>query len=114
MVGPCAKRQAFHHLKDKYDASQRLICKTLNLYRSTLNLTKTKDDRVTENKLKELASKYPTRGMDYYYGKIRMQDLQWNRKRVRRVYNKLNLNEKETQTKDKSSIYRRVKPTDHA
>jgi len=91
VVGPCAKKHAYHYLKDNYNASQRLICKTLNLYRSTLNRTKTKDDRVTENKLKELASKYPTRGMDYYYGKIRMQGLQWNRKRVRRVYNKLNL-----------------------
>jgi len=65
VVGPYAKRQAFYHLKDKYNASQRLICKTLNLYRSTLNRTKTKDDRVIENKLKELASKYPTRGMDF-------------------------------------------------
>lgn len=91
MVRPCAKKQAFHYLKDKYNASQRLICKTLNLHRSTLRRATIKDDSETENKLKELATKYPTRGMDFYYGKIRMQGLRWNRKRVRRVYNKLNL-----------------------
>ena len=91
MVGPCSKRKAYHYLAEKYNASQTLICKTLDLYRSTLRRKRTKDDSETESKLLELAGKYSTRGMDYYYGKIRMQGLAWNRKRVRRVYNKLNL-----------------------
>lgn len=91
MVGPCNKRQAYYYLEQKYDASQTLICKTINLYRSTLRRISTKDDSETESKLLELAEQYPTRGMDHYYGKIRMQGLIWNRKRVRRVYNKLNL-----------------------
>ena len=51
----------------------------------------TKDDSVTEDKLNELAERYPRRGMEHYYGKIRMQGLIWNRKRVRRVYNKMGL-----------------------
>jgi len=56
-----------------------------------LNRVSIKDDSETEDKLKELAERYPRRGMDHYYGKIRMQGLIWNRKRVRRVYNKLGL-----------------------
>ena len=91
MVGPCSKRNAYHYLAEKYNASQTLICKTIDLYRSTLRRKSTKDDSETEAKLLELAEKYTTRGMDYYFGKIRMQGLIWNRKRVRRVYNKLNL-----------------------
>jgi len=56
-----------------------------------LSRVSTKDDSETEDKLNELAERYPTRGMDHYYGKIRMQGLKWNRKRVRRVYNKMGL-----------------------
>lgn len=42
-------------------------------------------------KLSELSEKYPTRGFDTYYGKIRLEGLDWNRKRVLRIYRKLNL-----------------------
>lgn len=37
-------------------------------------------------KLHEYAQTYPTRGFDDYYGKIRNEGLEWNRKRVLRVY----------------------------
>lgn len=50
-----------------------------------------KDDQEVITKLLELAESYPTRGFDNYYGKIRMQNLPWNRKRVLRVYRSLNL-----------------------
>ena len=50
-----------------------------------------KDDEPIISKLLELAEKYPTRGFDTYYGKIRMEGLIWNRKRVLRVYRMLNL-----------------------
>ena len=36
VVGPCAKKHAYYYLKVYYNASQRLICKTLHLCRSTL------------------------------------------------------------------------------
>jgi len=42
-------------------------------------------------KLQQLAEKYPTRGIDDYYGKIRNEGLLWNRKRVLRVYRSLKL-----------------------
>jgi len=91
VVKPSTKRTVYKYLKEKYNASKRLICDTINLYRSTLDRESTKDDTETENKLNELADRYPTRGMDHYYGKIRMEGLIWNYKRVRRVYLKLGL-----------------------
>lgn len=50
-----------------------------------------KDDEPLITKLLELSEKYPTRGFDNYYGKIRNEGLMWNRKRVLRVYRSLNL-----------------------
>jgi putative transposase len=52
----------------------------------------TKDDSEVERKLSELADKLPTSGFWKYYGRIRNEGLQWNHKRVRRVYRKMNLN----------------------
>lgn len=51
-----------------------------------------KDDTVVEQKLRDLAQQYPTKGFGQYYGRIRNQGLVWNHKRVKRVYNKLKLN----------------------
>lgn len=50
-----------------------------------------RDDEPVIAKLSELSEKYPTRGFDTYYGKIRLEGLLWNRKRVLRVYRKLDL-----------------------
>lgn len=50
-----------------------------------------KDDEAVIAKLSELSQSYPTRGFDTYYGKIRLAGLKWNRKRVLRIYRKLNL-----------------------
>jgi len=74
-----------------YEVSKSLVCRTLDLYRSTQRLKSTKDDSEVELKLLELSKRYPTRGMDWYYLKIRQQGLNWNRKRIIRVYRKLNL-----------------------
>jgi putative transposase len=43
------------------------------------------------DKLQRLAERYPTRGFDDYYGKIRLEGLVWNRKRVLRVYRSMRL-----------------------
>ncbi len=91
MVGPCAKRSAYSYLEQKYEASGRQICRTLMLYRSTQRRKPTRDDSEVENKLLELTEQYPTRGMDWYYLKLRQQGHKWNRKRIIRVYRKLNL-----------------------
>jgi putative transposase len=49
------------------------------------------DDAEVERKLAELAEAHPTRGFDSYYGRIRSEGLHWNRKRVLRIYRKMNL-----------------------
>lgn len=51
----------------------------------------TKDDSLTIDKLNDLAERYPTRGFDEYYSKIRNEGLKWNRKRVLRIYRLLGL-----------------------
>lgn len=50
-----------------------------------------KDDSEVIDKLNELADRYPTRGFDEYYSKIRNKGLIWNRKRVLRVYRQMGL-----------------------
>ncbi|MBM6498373.1 hypothetical protein [Flavobacterium macrobrachii] len=53
-----------------------------------------------------MAENYPTRGFDEYYNKIRREGLQWNRKRVLRVYRKMKL---KLRRKHKKRIITRVK-----
>lgn len=50
-----------------------------------------RDDSEVEEQLLRLADEYPTRGVDWYYGKLRQQGYKWNRKRIIRVYRKLGL-----------------------
>lgn len=66
-------------------------CVIVCLTRSMYYYSNKKDDQQVILKLSELSEKYPTRGFDTYYGKIRLEGLEWNRKRVLRVYRKLNL-----------------------
>ena len=50
-----------------------------------------KDDQVVIDKLMDLSSRYPTRGFETYFGKIRLEGFRWNRKKVLRVYRNINL-----------------------
>jgi putative transposase len=50
-----------------------------------------KDDSEVVGKLNDLEERYPTRGFDNYYGKIRNQDLIWNRKIVLKIYREMDL-----------------------
>lgn len=91
MVGPSAKRKAYSYLKDKHKTSRSNLCKALNFSRSTSYRISTIDDSEVESKLKSLAVEFTTRGFDWYYQKIRLEGLKWNRKRVLRVYRKMGL-----------------------
>lgn len=51
-----------------------------------------RDDNPVIDKLNELAEQLPTRGFDEYYNRIRNEGLQWNRKRVLRIYRSMGLN----------------------
>ena len=64
-----------------------------------------KDDSEVIDKLTELADRYPTRGFDEYYLKIRREGLIWNRKRVLRVYREMNLS---LRRKHKKRIIKRI------
>ena len=65
-----------------------------------------KDDSVLIDKLNELAEKLPHRGIDEYYGRLRLQGFKWNRKRVLRVYRAMNLQHRR---KRKRRITSRIK-----
>lgn len=67
-------------------------CRMMNMPRAMWYYLSQKDDTMVEQKLLELAQQFPTKGFWQYYGRIRNQGLQWNHKRVKRVYNKLKLN----------------------
>lgn len=67
-------------------------CRVLGVPCSMFYYKNRKDDTVVENKLRDLAEKFPTKGFRDYHGRIRNEGLQWNHKRVKRVYNKLGLN----------------------
>lgn len=50
-----------------------------------------KDDAEVMEKLDKLAEALPHRGFDTYFGRIRQEGYEWNRKRVLRVYRKMKL-----------------------
>ena len=63
----------------------------VGLARSLYYRKSVRDDSKVEDKLRMLASEFSTRGFDWYYERIRKEGLEWNRKRVLRVYRNLNL-----------------------
>lgn len=74
--------------------------------RSMYYYTHKKDDQSVISKLIDLAARYPTRGFQTYFGKIRLEGLLWNRKRVLRVYRNINL---KLRVKRKRRIPARIK-----
>jgi len=81
-------------------------CKIVGLTRSMWYYRSRKDDSEVIDKLSVLAEQYPTRGFDEYYQKIRREGLQWNRKRVLRVYRAMKLT---LRRKHKKRTIKRIK-----
>ena len=50
-----------------------------------------RDDTAVEEKLRWYGEQFPARGFPEYFKRIRREGLQWNHKRVRRVYRKLGM-----------------------
>lgn len=94
------------YLREKYSISVRRACKVISLHRSMWYYEKKKDDKEVMDKLSQLAEQLPTRGFDEYYGRIRLEGIKWNRKRVLRVYRKMRLG---LRRKYKKRLPRRVK-----
>jgi len=85
-------------------------CRVTGLQRSMWYYKSQRDDTDIINKLQDYALKYPTRGFDEYYGKIRNEGLVWNRKRVLRVYRSLQM---KLRRKSKKRIPARTKDPLH-
>lgn len=76
---------------EEHDISTQRACRVVGLTRSMWYYKSIKDDNIVIDKLNELAEKLPTRGIDTYYGRLREEGYQWNRKRVLRVYRSMKL-----------------------
>ena len=92
MVGAGNRRTVVAYLTQTHQVSVARACTTTGLPKSQYYYQSVKDDSVVIDKLNELAENKPTRGFPYYYRRIRNEGLEWNHKRVKRVYNLLNLN----------------------
>ena len=64
----------------------------MNISTAAVYYQSKKDDSDVIAKLNTLAEIKPTRGFDYYFGRIRNEGFIWNHKRVKRVYDALQLN----------------------
>lgn len=78
---------------EEHDVSQRRACVALEVPRSTIQyIPVSKDDSELIDHLQELVSKHPSIGFWKCFYRIRRKGLQWNHKRLYRVYTALKLN----------------------
>jgi putative transposase len=81
-------------LKKHYEVSLGRACRLVNLSRSVYYYQSHRDDHSVIDKLQGLAEKRPTEGFWKMYFRIRKEGIQWNHKRIHRVYKLLKLNMK--------------------
>jgi putative transposase len=106
MVGSSVKKNMVSYLMLVYSVSLTRACQVISLAKSMYYYRSCKDDSEMIKKLLSLAEKKPREGQDKFYQRIRNEGLQWNYKRVRRVYKLLELN---IRRKTKKRIPARVK-----
>lgn len=92
MVKPGERKNMAAYLNIQFKVSITRACKVIDLPKSMYYYTSVKDDSIVIAKLTELAEQKPNRGFPYYQGRIRNEGLEWNHKRVKRVYNLMKLN----------------------
>ncbi|MBX7206572.1 MAG: IS3 family transposase [Bacteroidia bacterium] len=80
------------YLEKSHGVSITRACRTIGLSKCMYYYTSIKDDSEVIEKLHTLAQDKPARGFPYYYRRIRNEGLEWNHKRVKRVYDMLKLN----------------------
>jgi putative transposase len=78
-------------IKEEEGISIARACKLIMLVRSMYYYESVKDDSEVEAKLNWYGEKLPARGFPEYFKRIRQEGLQWNHKRVRRVYVRLGM-----------------------
>jgi putative transposase len=108
VVGSGNRRTVVAYLVQTHQVSIARACSVTGLPKSQYYYQSVKDDSAVIDKLKELAENKPTRGFPYYYHRMRNEGLLWNHKRVKRVYNMLNLNKRR---KHKRRIPQRFRET---
>ena len=79
------------YLKDRYGVSVGKCAGMMRVSRSSWYYTSRRDDSEVIGALQKLAEKYPTRGFDNYYQKLRREGYTWSRNKVLRVYRELGL-----------------------
>lgn len=79
------------YLVEEMQIPVQRACRVVNLTRSQWYYQSKRDDSEIIAALDTLATELPTRGFDTYYGRIRAHGRKWNRKRVLRLYRKMNL-----------------------
>lgn len=92
MVAPGDRRNIVAYLQGTFQVSVTRACRATGLAKSVYYYRSCKDDSMVIDKLSELSQSKPTRGLPYYYGRIRNEGLIWNNKRVKRVYNNMKFN----------------------
>lgn len=94
MVKPGDRKNIIAYLKEAYRVSITRACRVIALSKSMYYYQTVKDDSAIIDKLNELAEDKPRRGFPYFFGRIRNEGHIWNRKRVKRVYNLMQLNQR--------------------
>lgn len=89
------KRPLVQMLREEHGFSERRACEAVGLSRSVARYERRPDrDEEVIAVLLELAERFPERGSDKLFLLIRRRGLNWNHKRVHRVYCELRLNQR--------------------
>ena len=94
------------YVLDRYSFSLSRACGLVGLSRSSWHYRSGRDDSEVIDMLDSLSDQKPEEGFWKLYGRIRMAGLEWNHKRVHRVYKMMGLNLKR---KKKRRLPARVK-----
>ncbi len=80
------------YIIEEHETSISRACRVMGYSRSSMYYQSRKQDARVQEKLQEWAEKKPTEGFWKLFGRIRKEGLQWNHKRVHRVYKALGMN----------------------
>lgn len=81
-------------IREKTQISIARACSIIGLDRSGYYYAPVRDDSAVEEKLRQYAARLPTRGCPEYTKRIRREGINWNHKRIERVYVKLGMNKR--------------------
>lgn len=93
-------------IKNEEHISTGRACRILSISRSSYYYASRKDDSAVVRELEGLAATHPTKGFAEYYHRIRKKGIVWNHKKVKRVYNNMQLH---IRRKHKRRLPERVK-----